>query len=120
MADRFDETAELRAQAGLQVADLTIGQGAEAKAGHKVSVHYSGWLTDGKPFDSSRDSGSPFTFKLGAGQVIKGWDAGVEGMRIGGRRRLEIPAALAYGSRGVGPIPGNADLIFVVELLAVD
>lgn len=119
-ADDFNETADLQdAGGGLQYAELAAGDGAEAVSGNSVTVHYTGWLTDGRKFDSSRDRGSPFTFKLGAGQVIRGWDQGVAGMRVGGRRRLEIPPDLGYGSRGVGPIPGGATLVFAVELLGV-
>ena len=99
--------------------DVTTGEGAEAQAGKRVTVHYTGWLTDGKKFDSSRDRGSPFTFRLGAGEVIRGWDEGVAGMKIGGRRKLIIPADLGYGQRGSGPIPGGATLIFAVELISV-
>src|SRR5437660_1391554 len=98
---------------GLQYEDLTEGTGQQAKAGDSVRVHYTGWLTDGTKFDSSLDRGSPFSFKLGAGQVIKGWDEGVAGMKVGGKRKLNIPAALGYGSRGAGAvIPPNAELIF--------
>jgi FKBP-type peptidyl-prolyl cis-trans isomerase FkpA len=119
-ADDFAATGPLQdAGNGLRYADLAAGEGAEAKAGQDVTVHYTGWLTDGRKFDSSRDRGSPFSFRLGGGQVIRGWDEGVAGMRVGGRRRLEIPPELGYGSRGVGPIPGGATLIFAVELLSV-
>jgi FKBP-type peptidyl-prolyl cis-trans isomerase FkpA len=119
-ADDFNETADLQdAGGGLQFADLATGSGPEAAHGQSVTVHYTGWLTDGRKFDSSRDRGSPFSFRLGAGEVIRGWDQGVAGMRVGGRRRLEIPPELGYGSRGVGPIPGGATLIFAVELLGV-
>ena len=111
----------------LQVEDVVAGGGAEAVAGSRATVHYSGWLYDpaqpgskGAPFDSSRDSGRPFTFQLGAGQVIAGWDQGVQGMKVGGQRRLVIPAALAYGDRGAGGvIPPGATLVFDVELLDV-
>jgi FKBP-type peptidyl-prolyl cis-trans isomerase len=108
-------------KSGLKYFDLKPGTGAEAKAGNKVKVHYTGWLTDGKKFDSSVDRGEPFEFKLGSGMVIKGWDEGVAGMKIGGKRQLQIPANLAYGARGAGGvIPPNANLIFDVELLGVE
>lgn len=111
----------------LEVTDLVAGAGAEAVAGSRVTVHYSGWLYDpsqpdakGRGFDSSRDSGRPFTFSLGAGQVIAGWDQGVQGMKVGGQRRLVIPDELAYGERGAGGvIPPRATLVFDVELLEV-
>ena len=106
---------------GLQYWDLKEGTGATASAGKTVSVHYTGWLAkDGKKFDSSVDRGQPFMFQLGAGQVIKGWDEGVSGMKVGGKRQLRIPPELGYGSRGAGGvIPANATLIFDVELLAI-
>jgi FKBP-type peptidyl-prolyl cis-trans isomerase len=109
---------------GLKYTDEKIGTGAEAKRGDKVSVHYTGWLYNngqkGKKFDSSVDRGQPFTFNLGAGQVIPGWDQGVAGMKVGGKRTLIIPADLAYGARGAGGvIPPNAILMFDVELLKV-
>ncbi len=105
---------------GLEIEDLREGTGAEARAGQRVTVHYVGTLTDGSKFDSSRDRGEGFTFKLGAGQVIKGWDQGVAGMKVGQLRKLTIPAELAYGTRGFPPvIPPNATLVFEVELLAV-
>ena len=111
----------------LQVSDSTVGNGAAATNGKTVSVHYTGWLYDGKAadrhgkkFDSSRDRGEPFEFRLGAGMVIAGWDQGVAGMKVGGKRTLIIPSALGYGSRGAGgAIPPNATLVFDVELLAV-
>lgn len=106
---------------GLQYWDLKGGTGTTASAGKSVSVHYTGWLaSNGKKFDSSVDRGQPFMFTLGAGQVIKGWDEGVSGMKVGGKRQLRIPPELGYGSRGAGGvIPPNATLIFDVELLAV-
>ena len=105
--------------------DKVVGAGDEAQAGKKVKVHYTGWLfyggERGKKFDSSKDRGEPFEFALGAGQVIKGWDEGVQGMRVGGTRVLTIPPGLAYGARGAGGvIPPNATLIFEVELLAIE
>jgi FKBP-type peptidyl-prolyl cis-trans isomerase len=107
-------------QSGLQYQDLVVGTGSEAVAGKSVSVHYTGWLEDGTKFDSSLDRGQPFTFTLGAGQVIPGWDEGVAGMKVGGKRKLVIPPDLGYGSQGAGGvIPPNATLIFEVELLEV-
>jgi len=105
---------------GLQYVDIEAGAGAEAKAGQKVRVHYTGWLTNGTKFDSSVDRGQPFEFPLGAGRVIKGWDEGVAGMKVGGKRKLIIPPQLGYGARGAGGvIPPNVDLVFEVELLGV-
>lgn len=116
--DEFNVTGEpVNTGSGLQYIEMEAGTGSEAAAGQTVNVHYTGWLTDGRKFDSSRDRGEPFSFRLGGGQVIRGWDEGVAGMRIGGRRRLIIPADLGYGSRGVGPIPPGATLLFNVELL---
>ena len=104
---------------GLQYRDEAVGEGPEARAGQTVSVHYTGTLQDGTKFDSSRDRGQPFQFPLGGGRVIQGWDEGVAGMKVGGRRRLVIPAELGYGSRAMGPIPPNSTLVFDVELLGV-
>jgi len=105
---------------GLAYQDETIGKGARPKTGDAVTVHYVGTLTSGKKFDSSRDRGTPFTFTIGEGQVIKGWDEGVATMRVGGRRKLIIPPSLGYGAAGAGGgvIPPNATLLFDVELLA--
>jgi FKBP-type peptidyl-prolyl cis-trans isomerase len=104
----------------LQIDELAPGGGAEAQRGRTVEVHYTGWLTNGTKFDSSLDRGRPFSFPLGAGRVIAGWDKGVEGMKVGGKRKLTIPAHLAYGAAGVpGVIPPNSTLVFEVELLAV-
>ncbi len=106
--------------AELKCEDLVVGSGALAAAGHKVRVHYTGWLLDGSKFDSSVDRGDPFGFTLGGGQVIKGWDKGVVGMKVGGKRKLTIPPELAYGDNGFpGAIPPAATLVFEVELLAV-
>ena len=103
----------------LQIEELQVGTGAEAQSGRPVRVHYTGWFLDGRQFDSSV-GGAPFEFALGAGQVIRGWDLGVAGMRVGGKRRLTIPSHLAYGDRGYpGAIPPKATLIFEVELLGV-
>ncbi|MBA0902203.1 MAG: FKBP-type peptidyl-prolyl cis-trans isomerase [Candidatus Nitrotoga sp.] len=103
---------------GLQYEDLIVGSGAAAQGGHTVTVHYTGWLTDGKKFDSSKDINDPFQFTLGAREVIAGWDEGVQGMQIGGVRKLTIPPSLGYGVRGAGrTIPPDSTLIFEVELL---
>ena len=112
--------AETTTPSGLKYDDLVVGTGPEAKAGQSVTVHYTGWLTDGKKFDSSKDRKDPFVFPLGAGRVIKGWDEGVQGMKVGGKRKLTIPPGLGYGPRGAGnAIPPNATLVFEVELLKV-
>lgn len=116
--------APVTTPSGLSYTDEVVGTGPEAKAGQQVSVHYTGWLYEGgkkgKKFDSSKDRGQPFGFPLGGGQVIKGWDEGVAGMKVGGKRNLVIPPELGYGARGAGGvIPPNATLTFDVELLGV-
>jgi FKBP-type peptidyl-prolyl cis-trans isomerase FkpA len=115
-----DTSAMTKTPSGLRYQDLAQGQGAEASAGKTVSVHYTGWLPNGEKFDSSRDRNQPFGFTLGAGQVIAGWDEGVAGMKVGGRRKLVVPPDLGYGTAGAPPdIPPGATLVFDVELLEV-
>ena len=110
--------SETTTASGLVIEELNLGTGAEATAGNTVVVHYTGWLTNGEKFDSSKDRNDPFSFRLGRGQVIAGWDEGVQGMKIGGKRKLTIPPHMGYGSRGAGGvIPPNATLVFEVELL---
>ena len=111
-------TQDMTKNVGMEI--LEQGAGEEAKNGDGVSVHYTGWLTDGTKFDSSLDQGTPFVFTLGTGQVIRGWDIGVLGMKVGEKRKLTIPPELGYGSTGVGPIPPNATLVFEVELLGIN
>ena len=112
--------SEITTSSGLVYEDTVVGAGAEAKAGQQVSVHYTGWLTNGSKFDSSKDRNDPFEFSLGMRQVIGGWDEGVQGMKIGGTRKLTIPPELGYGARGAGGvIPPNATLVFEVELLGI-
>ncbi len=104
----------------LIIEDLSVGEGDEAVSGKRVTVHYTGWLTDGTKFDSSLDRNDPFDFPLGRGHVIRGWDEGVAGMKVGGKRKLTIPPEMGYGARGAGGvIPPNATLVFEVELLGV-
>ena len=108
-----------RTVGGVSIEELKVGSGATATSGKMVSAHYTGRFPDGTKFDSSYDAGAPIEFLLGSGKVIKGWDVGIEGMRVGGKRKLTIPPELAYGARGGGPIPPNATLVFDVELVAV-
>ena len=118
--DKKPEPKVITTKSGLKYIDETVGTGKVAKSGDSVEVHYTGWLKDGTKFDSSKDRGQPFDFPLGGGQVIKGWDEGVAGMKEGGKRKLIIPYALAYGERGRPPvIPAKAELTFEVELLKV-
>ncbi len=115
-----ENNQEVTTPSGLKYVDQVVGTGDAAVAGKTVNVHYTGWLENGKKFDSSVDRGQPFSFPLGAGRVIRGWDEGVQGMKVGGKRKLTIPSDLGYGSRGAGGvIPPNAPLIFDVELLGV-
>ena len=112
--------ASTKTASGLQIEDITVGEGSVAASGQQVTVHYTGWLTNGSKFDSSKDRNDPFKFGLGKSQVIRGWDEGVQGMKVGGKRKLTIPPELGYGARGAGGvIPPNATLVFEVELLAV-
>ena len=110
----------VKTDSGLQYWEIKVGTGEEAKAGDKVKVHYTGWFTDGKKFDSTVDANQPYSFTLGKNEVIKGWDEGVTGMKVGGKRQLRIPPELAYGEAGYKTIiPPNATLIFDVQLLAI-
>jgi FKBP-type peptidyl-prolyl cis-trans isomerase FkpA len=116
----MESSSPVRTPSGLQYEDLAVGEGKAAERARVVRVHYTGWLTNGKKFDSSKDRNEPFEFTLGAGRVIQGWDEGVEGMKVGGKRKLTIPPELGYGARGAGGvIPPNATLVFEVELLDV-
>jgi FKBP-type peptidyl-prolyl cis-trans isomerase len=118
--EKSKDDKEVTTKSGLKYVELKVGDGDEAKAGTQVKVHYTGWLENGMKFDSSVDRGQAFGFKLGAGQVIKGWDEGVAGMKVGGKRKLIIPSELGYGKRGAGAtIPPDSTLIFEVELLGV-
>ncbi|MBM4388648.1 MAG: FKBP-type peptidyl-prolyl cis-trans isomerase [Deltaproteobacteria bacterium] len=119
--EKTDSQQAVKTASGLQYIDYNVGTGVTPKKGQAVKVHYTGWLKDGKKFDSSVDRGTPFSFQLGAGQVIKGWDEGLSTMRVGGKRKLIIPPELGYGMRGAGGvIPPNAELHFDVELLGVE
>ncbi|MBA3752810.1 MAG: FKBP-type peptidyl-prolyl cis-trans isomerase [Nitrospira sp.] len=119
-SDQTGSNAEVTTESGLKYVDLTVGTGLEAAAGTQVTVHYTGWLTNGTKFDSSVDRHDPFSFPIGGGKVIRGWDEGVAGMKVGGKRKLTIPPQLGYGTRGAGGvIPPNATLVFDVELLEV-
>ena len=115
-----ESNQEVTTPSGLKYVDQVVGTGEAAVAGKTVNVHYTGWLENGKKFDSSVDRGQPFSFPLGAGRVIKGWDEGVQGMKVGEKRQLVIPAKLAYGERSVGPIPANSTLVFDVDLLRIE
>ncbi len=114
-----EKTPVAPVSSGLLIEDTLVGTGEEALVGKKVTVHYTGTFADGTKFDSSLDRGTPFEFSLGAGEVIKGWDQGVAGMKVGGKRKLVIPPDLGYGDRAIGPIPANSTLYFEVELLGV-
>jgi len=117
--DKDKKSKMITTKSGLKYEDLKVGGGKEAKKGDTVEVHYTGTFADGKKFDSSRDRGQPFKFELGAGRVIKGWDEGVAGMKVGGRRKLVIPYQLAYGEAGRSGIPPKSELTFDVELLGI-
>lgn len=124
-ATEIVKAERIKTKSGLQYEDTKVGNGDTARSGYLVTVHYTGWLksrdgSTGRKFDSSRDNDQPFTFRLGSGQVIQGWDEGVQGMRVGGTRKLIVPSYLGYGTRGAPPsIPPNATLIFEIELLAL-
>ena len=119
MKEPTDETPAQSTTAELGIEDLTVGTGEEAKVGDTVEVHYVGTLEDGTQFDSSRDRGETFSFTIGQGYVIQGWEQGIPGMKVGGLRKLTIPSDLGYGDYGTGPIPGGATLIFEVELVSI-
>jgi FKBP-type peptidyl-prolyl cis-trans isomerase len=120
LAPEVDLSAMTESASGLFVLDLEVGEGQVAEAGQLVTVHYTGWFLGGEKFDSSVDRGEPYVFPLGGGQVIAGWDEGVAGMRVGGKRRLVIPPEMAYGPEGRPGIPPNSTLVFNVELLGVE
>jgi FKBP-type peptidyl-prolyl cis-trans isomerase FkpA len=115
-----DLRASRRTPGGTYLRDIRVGEGAEVRAGQRVSVHYRGTLADGTEFDANQPGDQPYTFPLGQGRVIAGWDEGVAGMRVGGERQLVIPASMGYGERGTGPIPGNAILVFTVTLVRAE
>jgi len=118
--NKLAQAQDVTTPSGLKYHDTVVGNGPAPRQGQRVSVHYTGWLTNGTKFDSSRDRGQPFQFSLGRGEVIKGWDEGVASMKVGGRRKLTIPPDLGYGARGAGGvIPPNATLVFDVELLGI-
>ncbi len=120
MTDTNEQTSQPTPKSeGLEIEDISVGEGREVKSGDTVVMHYSGTLTDGTKFDSSYDRGQPFQTQIGVGQVIKGWDEGVPGMKIGGKRRLTIPPELGYGSADMGTIPPDSTLIFEVELVDI-
>lgn len=116
---QVDLSQATKTPSGLYYRDLVAGDGQEIRPGQTVAVHYAGFLTDGTPFDSNQPGKEPFTFQPGTGQVIAGWDEGVVGMRVGGKRQLILPPDLGYGARGIGPIPGNAILVFTVDAVAI-
>ena len=119
-SEQAGSNPEVTTESGLKYVDLVVGTGREAAAGNLATVHYTGWLTNGTKFDSSVDRRDPFSFPIGSGKVIRGWDEGVAGMKVGGKRKLTIPPQLGYGARGAGGvIPPNATLVFDVELLEV-
>jgi peptidylprolyl isomerase len=118
-SDLLFDVELLDVKSPVEIEDLKVGEGPEAKSGDMVEVHYTGWLRDGRQFDSSRDRGEPFSFPLGAGKVIKGWDVGVAGMKVGGKRKLTISPEFAYGSTGKGDIPPDSELRFEIELLSI-
>ena len=117
MTDTTDTAQQTTGE--LKIEDITVGEGQEVKSGDTVVMHYTGTLTDGTKFDSSLDRGQPFETQIGVGRVIQGWDEGVPGMKVGGKRRLTIPPHMGYGEQGIGDIPPNATLIFEVELLEI-
>ena len=114
------DSKSIKTDSGLEYKDIVLGEGESPEVGDRVIVHYTGTLEDGTKFDSSRDRGQPFEFAIGVGQVIKGWDEGLMGMKVGGKRKLTIPPELGYGSRDNGPIPANSTLIFEIDLIGIE